>query len=838
MLETNAVRALIHILAWAIWPLLLSNGPYTVEHLAFMRRGLITLFLLAVLAAIAWWLWHWSGGEQQRGADPWRIVPVNAAVIIEVPSPLATWERFKSTSQAWNGWSAYPACRAVDSLMVTLREKLEGVEGSSASAASSTLVVALTTAEDGYNVTLAWSFVDPRVLDRFDAMLPGLISGHKVIPATSALPAMELTLTDGLLLLSTSTEELNDAIERIDAAPEADSLLLTARATLGEGGDAHMLVHLGRTQRLLNTWLMPEALRGVDDLDGWAAFDLRARPEATLLSGMLFTPQPPRLLTAAQEQSAGTGGIGRVLPPQLTSLWQVNISDAEKFTAAMADGSTDLFDAYGAWAYGAMGIATAGSTADSSERTWAVFTTEDPPRAVEALRGRCKGGCDTLTYREVRLMHTPDTAALAAVWGASFERFERPWWCLLGDRVVFSEQVGALREAIDAWTDGSSFQQDARTGGFLKRYASDASYTWWCDGLAGMGALRPHMKPRGEEAFVAHRDGWRSVGACMVQLLQDAPGRYQLTASMAGTNVVVASPGSPVSSDVKWSVTVGAPIIAGPFLLTDHLSRTQQVLVQDKKNRVHLISCTGKILWQRELDGPLIGGAHQVDRYKNGKLQMLFNTAGRIYLIDRNGENVTGFPITLPQQASAPLNVFDYDGSKEYRVLVPTVDAQLLNFDMNGKPVDGWTPPRTPAMCALPVEHLRIRGKDHLVLTDKNGGITVLDRRGAPRYSPKLVVKDAARYLGLAPGIEIAETRLVWEDVERNRLRGRLDGPIDTLSLAGDSALAKGLLRFPWECTTLEVLPHVVEADIDLDGVQERVVAGADGRVSAQGIKP
>ena len=807
-------------------------------HLTSMRRIVVSLLLLSILGGIAWWLWGWSRERHER-SDPWRIIPANAAAIIEVPSPLSTWERFKSTSQAWNGWSGYPSCRAVDSIMVSLRGRFDGQEGKASLAGSSTMVIVITAAESGFNLTLCWSFADKRAIEGLKTLLPDLGTGRSVIAATSSMPALECTVENGMLLVSTSSQDLTDAVARLDARPSAtDSLLSAARNSLGEGSDAHLLVHVGRAQRLLNTWLKPEAMSALDELDGWTALDLRARPEATLLSGLLFTPSPPRLLRATQEQEIGTANMGRVLPTRLTSLWQVHISDPARYHAQAVDTPSDLFDAYGAWVYGALGIATAGTTADSSDRSWAVVTTEDPPRAKEALSARCRG-CDTLAYRDVRITHTSDTSALAAVWGSPFERFERPWWCLLGDRIVFSESVGAVREAIDAWTDGSSFQQDVRTGPIFQRYASEAGYTWWCDGAAGITALRPGMKAKGTATADEHAAGWSSIGSCLLQLVADTPGRYQLTACMVGSGQVVsASPGMVAGTEGKWSVSVGAPIIAGPFLLTDHLSRTKQVLVQDKKFRAHLVSCTGKVLWQRELDGPIIGGAHQVDRYKNGKLQMLFNTADRVYLIDRNGENVTGFPITLPEKASAPLNVFDYDGKKEYRVLVPTISARLLNFDMNGKAVEGWVPPKTAAVCELPVEHLRVRGKDHLVLVDRNGGITVLDRRAAPRYSPKLSVKDAARFIGIAPGLEIAETRLVWEDLERNRLRGRLDGPIDTLSMAGDSALAAGLLRYPWAGTVAEPLPHSIEADIDLDGVNERVIASGDGRVSVEGIRP
>lgn len=800
-----------------------ATADHRHAHLRTMRRALILVFLLGITGAIIWWLVRWNR-DAPHAPDPWRAVPTTAAAIIHVPDPLNTWERFKSTSQTWNAWSAYPACHAVDSLMEVLRGKLEGER--------SELVVTITPAEDGFNLTLAWAFADPRAATGMEALVPGLGAGRQRIAATAALPAMEASITGGLFLLSTSTAELDEALARLDhSSAKADSLFSAARNSLGSNGDAHILLHTDRCKRLLNTWLTPEALAPLDGLDGWAALDLRARPEATLLSGMLFTQAVPRALRPVPGQGSCSANMGRVLPSGLTTHWQTCITDAARYHAEVVDTPSDLFATYGAWAYGSFGIAVAGDG-----RAWAVVPTDDPPRAVEALHTRCSSGCDTLSYRNVRMSRTPDTLALAAVWGAPFQRFVRPWWCLLGDRVVFSAEVNSLREAIDAWSDGSSFQQDTHSGALFQRYASDAAWTWWCDLSTGIEALRPRMRAAGTASADAHRTGWGASGAALLQLAPDAPGRYQVTACIGGTSGTLIGDGgsSPTASagSARWSVSVGAPIIAGPFLLTDHLSRTKQVLVQDKKYRIHLITCTGKTLWQRELDGPVKGGVEQVDRYKNGKLQMILNTADRVYLIDRNGENVTGFPLSLPEKASAPLSVFDYDGRKDYRVLVPTVGARLLNFDIAGKVTEGWTPPRTPVVCTLPVEHLRIRGKDHLLLVDRNGGITVLDRRGAPRYTPKLAVKDAARVIGLEPGLEIGETRLIWEDVERNRLRGRLDGPVDTLTLDADSMLLNLPRLYPWAGTTEEPLPHSVVQDIDLDGVKERVTATTDGHVT------
>ena len=106
-----------------------------------------------------------------------------------------------------------------------------------------------------------------------------------------------------------------------------------------------------------------------------------------------------------------------------------------------------------------------------------------------------------------------------------------------------------------------------------------------------------------------------------------------------------------------------------------------------------------------------MGAVHQVDRFQNGKLQLLFNTTTRCYLIDRNGVDVSGFPYELGSPAPVPLSVFDYDGQRDYRVLIPTADGRILNLTLDGTPVKGWDPPKMGSTAIEVVHHLRVRNK-------------------------------------------------------------------------------------------------------------------------------
>ena len=213
-------------------------------------------------------------------------------------------------------------------------------------------------------------------------------------------------------------------------------------------------------------------------------------------------------------------------------------------------------------------------------------------------------------------------------------------------------------------------------------------------------------------------------------------------------------------------------------------------LAQDRDHRVSLISCTGKVLWQRPLDGPLLGGVQLVDRYRNGKLQMLCNTAGKVYLIDRLGRDVEGFPVNLKDSACAPLGVFDYENRKDYRVLVPTEIGGILNLGIDGKPVSGWAPKPLHRPAAAAVEHVRNKGKDYLVVAMQDGRVAVLDRRGEERYAVKLRMAHIAAFLGSREAMDIGDRRMLWADSAGAVLSGTLDGKVDTLSPASSGRAA------------------------------------------------
>ena len=53
---------------------------------------------------------------------------------------------------------------------------------------------------------------------------------------------------------------------------------------------------------------------------------------------------------------------------------------------------------------------------------------------------------------------------------------------------------------------------------------------------------------------------------------------------------------------------------------------------------------------EKAIRGIILDNINQIDFYKNKKIQYVFNTEDSLYIIDRLGQNVEDFPLSLGQK--------------------------------------------------------------------------------------------------------------------------------------------------------------------------------------------
>ena len=185
----------------------------------------------------------------------------------------------------------------------------------------------------------------------------------------------------------------------------------------------------------------------------------------------------------------------------------------------------------------------------------------------------------------------------------------------------------------------------------------------------------------------------------------------------------------------EWNIKLDTDLLNTPQFVTNDITKEKEIVVQDINNNLYLISNIGKILWKKRLEGPVLGRVEQIDIYKNGRLQLAFATTHRVYVLDRNGNDVAPFPGKFNDDITQPLSVFDYDKNKNYRFLV-TQGKNILMYDINAKQVNGFTFKSANDNIINQPQHIRINRKDYIIFKTQNK-LYLLDRIGKTRITLK-----------------------------------------------------------------------------------------------------
>src|SRR5690606_36538884 len=129
------------------------------------------------------------------------------------------------------------------------------------------------------------------------------------------------------------------------------------------------------------------------------------------------------------------------------------------------------------------------------------------------------------------------------------------------------------------------------------------------------------------------------------------------------------------------------------------------------------------------IDGQIVGDVTQIDFYKDGNLKLLFSTDKSLYVIDRDGEDIPGFPLT-PGYRIDQVNVIDYNKSKDYRFLLADDSGNIYMYDKNGDNLEGWTPRSMDYRLTIPPSHMRVRARDVIFALEERGVLKSMTRRG------------------------------------------------------------------------------------------------------------
>jgi len=278
------------------------------------------------------------------------------------------------------------------------------------------------------------------------------------------------------------------------------------------------------------------------------------------------------------------------------------------------------------------------------------------------------------------------------------------------------------------------------------------------------------MKKHNVNSFINSEELWKSDNATaqLSLTLKNYKNSIQVRINASHTQKKENSLSS--SSNALWAFAADSLINTQTYLFTNHLTQENELSFQDKANNLYLINSTGNLIFKKKINETIQSEIYTVDIFKNGKLQILFNTENYLHLIDRNGNYVQGFPVKLPSKVTSNLTLLDYEGNKDYRLFVACADKRIYNFSLYGVKTEGFVPVKTDDIVSLPINYVHVGASDYLITADESGKIYAFSRKGEGRIDFKNRSIEKLSHLYVLAGNNLENTKLIYVDDKNNLL--------------------------------------------------------------------
>jgi hypothetical protein len=181
-------------------------------------------------------------------------------------------------------------------------------------------------------------------------------------------------------------------------------------------------------------------------------------------------------------------------------------------------------------------------------------------------------------------------------------------------------------------------------------------------------------------------------------------------------------------------------IAQGPWSVINHKTGGKEEVFVNPNNELCLVGEDGNTLWKKNIGSRILGKVQQIDALNNGKLQLVFTNETSLNLIDRNGNDVAGFPVTSESAITSPLLVADYDNNKKYRMIFAKADGSIANINSIGKTTEGWKNPSANGVIKQ-ILHVKTGNEDALVTVSATGMIGIYKRNGEEKQKTTTVLE-------------------------------------------------------------------------------------------------
>lgn len=338
---------------------------------------------------------------------------------------------------------------------------------------------------------------------------------------------------------------------------------------------------------------------------------------------------------------------------------------------------------------------------------------------------------ETFDYQGNEIVEIIETDFLNKRLRPIIKNYTSNFYTIIEDAFIFTENIESLQTIISNYKNGNTFNKSDLYTSAMTNLAEESTILY----ISNTKNINNTLKSSFSNSF--YKDIKKVTDDSYLYASQAIADK-----NFYHTNLIIQKiekENKTTKVDALFSFSLDADIANLPQFVTNHISNKKEIIVQDVNHTLYLISRKGEIVWKKELNSGIQGKIHQVDIFKNGRLQLAFTTNNQLLVLDRDGKEVSQFTKTYEGGNLNPLAVFDYEGKKDYRFIV-TQAEKIFMYNNKAVIVDGfkYTKANKPILSAP--KHLKIKSKDFIVFKLEDGSLKIVSRVGDVRtkVSPKI----------------------------------------------------------------------------------------------------
>ncbi len=567
-----------------------------------------------------------------------------------------------------------------------------------------------------------------------------------------------VSFTSGILIVSKSSLLVEKSIRQVQSAISLldDTSFNLVLKTMGQSDDANLFVNFDRIPDallpLFDRSYYPE-LKGLKFFGSWAEFDVNIKDDKLLLNGFISSNENQNKLNQIfKDCSPQYSKISKVIPANsgLILAYTYNKSTKLKnnlntylknnnlqsdYKKGFSNGNSEdlifeLMDSEFALVDANI------NSLSPKEGSFLVLKTKSENRAKSSLSKLFnKPLKETSFYQldkqtKIAIYKNDRENDFTNIFKHLLPYTPSKYFSFYNNHIFFANTKESLKQILYANILGKTIHYNSYNKIFSENFASKQNVYFYCN----LANVAKHFNPKPKCTLLnpnaEQKEALNNFYGLGIQLATNN--------NMLYSNICIQhNPSRSQEPQTIWQSKLDSSVHLKPSIVLNHYTKEKEILIQDLSNKVYLITPDGRILWEKKLNKPILSDIYQIDFYKNNKLQYLFNTEDRIYLLDRNGNNVERYPINLSNKATNGLALFDYDKNKNYRIFIATADHKTQVYDKKGSIITGWKASKSEHIVSQEIQHIRNNGNDYIIYADENRNY-VLNRRGETR----LTIKD------------------------------------------------------------------------------------------------